>query len=136
MIEGKKVIVIDVDGTMCIKGEKQAYEDASPNEKVLSMLRKYKKEGFYIIIDSSRNMRTFEGNVGRINAVTLKILMAWLDKHNVPYDEIHMGKPWAGTEGFYVDDSTVRPSEFLSKSYEEIMQLLEKESPRTCRTRN
>jgi capsule biosynthesis phosphatase len=50
--------------------------------------------------------------------------MAWLDKHSIPYDEIHFGKPWAGNEGFYVDDKTIRPNEFLNLNYQEIQELL------------
>ena len=56
-------------------------------------------------------------------------IISWLEKHNVPYDEIHVGKPWCGFNGFYVDDKSIRPSEFVSLSYEEIMVLLAKENP-------
>jgi len=54
------------------------------------------------------------------------VVIDWLNKYNVPFDEIHIGKPWCGFEGFYVDDKTVRPDEFLSMSYEEIRVLLSK----------
>ena len=43
-----------------------------------------------------------------------------LDKWEIPYDEIIYGKPWPGYHGFYVDDRTVRPSEFLTMSVEEL----------------
>lgn len=26
----------------------------------------------------------------------------WLARWDVPYDEVHVGKPWAGRHGFYV----------------------------------
>ena len=58
---------------------------------------------------------------------TLPVIIDWLDKHNVPYDEIYVGKPWCGFEGFYVDDKAIRPSEFVNLSYSEIMELLEKD---------
>jgi capsule biosynthesis phosphatase len=38
-----------------------------------------------------------------------------------------MAKPWCGFEGFYIDDKAIRPSEFISKSYEEIIDLLKDE---------
>jgi capsule biosynthesis phosphatase len=63
-------------------------------------------------------------------ANTAKMTMQWLDRHQVPYDEIHFGKPWASRVGFYVDDRCVRPDEFLSKTPEEIDALL---SPATRR---
>ena len=75
-------------------------------------------------LNSSRNMRTYDGDVGKINVHTLPIILAWLDKHAVPYDEVIVGRPWCGFDGFYVDDNTIRPSEFTSLSYDEIRSLL------------
>ena len=73
-------------------------------------------------------MRTFEGNLGKINAVTLKTILQWLSRHKIPYDEIHVGRPWCGFEGFYVDDQTIRPDEFINLSLEQINKLLNKKS--------
>ena len=73
-------------------------------------------------------MRTFEGNIGKINVHTLPIVIEWLKKHDVPYDEIIMGKPWCGFDGFYVDDKAIRPNEFAELSYEEIVALVKKDS--------
>ncbi|CAH8242093.1 hypothetical protein VAE122_3240004 [Vibrio aestuarianus] len=94
---------------------------------VIEQLRNYKQKGFEIVISTARNMRTYEGNVGKINIHTLPIIIEWLDKHQVPYDEILVGKPWCGHDGFYIDDRAVRPTEFASMSLEEIHQLLKKE---------
>ncbi|HAN2428273.1 TPA: capsular biosynthesis protein, partial [Escherichia coli] len=55
--------------------------------------------------------------------VTLPIIVEWLEKNNVPYDEIYVGKPWCGHEGFYVDDKAIRPNEFVNLSYNEIKKL-------------
>ena len=87
--------------------------------------RTNKENGFEIIISTSRNIRTYEGNVGKINANTLPIIIKWLDKNSVPYDEIYVGKPWCGIEGFYIDDKAVRPSELVNMSYDEIVALLD-----------
>ena len=57
-----------------------------------------------------------QGQIGKINANTLPLILDWLAQHEIPYDEIHVGKPWCGTEGFYVDDKAVRPSEFLASA--------------------
>ena len=124
MINKGKSIVIDLDGTLCnIKKEDKSYSDVKPNREVVAKLREYRKKGFYIIVNSSRNMRTFDGNIGKINAVTLKTILQWLDTHKIPYDEVHVGRPWCGFGGFYVDDQTVRPEEFLNRSYDEIVKL-------------
>jgi capsule biosynthesis phosphatase len=83
--------------------------------------------GFEIVINSSRNMRTYESNIGKINIYTLPNIIDWLNKHSVPYDEIYIGKPWCGFEGFYIDDKSIRPSEFVNMSYEDVLQVLKKE---------
>jgi len=82
------------------------------------------KEGVKIIVYSARNMRTYENNIGKINKHTLPILIEWLERHNVHYDEIHMGKPWCGTDGFYVQDRSIRPSRFLEMPIDQILLAL------------
>jgi capsule biosynthesis phosphatase len=69
-------------------------------------------------------MRTYESSVGKINANMLPVLFDWLDRHNIPYDEVWTGKPWCGGQGFYVDDKAIRPDEFVSLSYDEIQELI------------
>lgn len=123
-----KKIVIDLDGTLTID-EKIDYSQKPLNKEVLDACIKYKEMGFEIVILTSRNMRTYDGNIGKINIKTLPTIIRWLDVHGVPYDEVYIGKPWCGFEGFYVDDKSIRPSEFASLSYEEIKDLLRKENP-------
>ena len=130
-----KNIVMDLDHTICTpkQGEDQSlykdlkYSSATPNLPVIETLRHYKQQGFHITIFTSRNMRTFNGDVEAIKANTLPIIMSWLEKHAVPFDQVIVGKPWCGTEGFYVDDRAIRPSEFATLSFEQISQMLEKE---------
>ena len=122
-----KKLIIDLDGTLTLANTSN-YNDVLPNTELIETLKKYKSDGFQIIISTARNMRTYEGNVGKINIHTLPTIIEWLDKHNVPYDEIIVGKPWCGTDGFYIDDKAIRPSEFISMSYEEIILVLENES--------
>ena len=121
-----KRLVIDIDGTLTIDSA-ASYEEKTCNEVVAEQLREYHRNGFEIILYTARNMRSHNNNTGKIIAKTLPILTAWLEKHNIPYDEIHVGKPWCGHEGFYVDDKAVRPSEFVAHSHDEIMTLLQHE---------
>lgn len=121
-----KRLIIDLDGTLT-QADTSDYKNVKPYKEVIDKLREYKKNGFEIVISTARNMRTYKNNVGKINIHTLPIIIEWLDKHNVPYDEIIVGKPWCGNEGFYVDDRAIRPSEFASLSIEEINSLIEKE---------
>ncbi|MGB1295831.1 MAG: HAD-IIIC family phosphatase [Flavobacteriales bacterium] len=127
MIASEKVIVFDIDGTICeFKSPEVEYIDLKPKQDVLDKLLEYRKNGFYIILFTARQMRTHEGNVGRINANTGKVLFEWLEKYNIPYDEIHLGKPWCGKKGFYVDDKAIRPDEFVNLSYDEILNIVNK----------
>lgn len=117
-------LVLDLDGTITEDDPTLPYADKRPNLAVVEQIRRYKAAGFTIIIQSARNMRTYEGSVGRINAVTLPVIIDWLQRHAIPYDEIHVGKPWCGTDGFYVDDRAIRPDEFVTLSLEQIHRLL------------
>ena len=119
--------VCDIDGTLCpIKRKDERYEDLVPYLDMVGKLRYYQDNGAKIILFTSRNMNSYGGNIGLINKNTAKILLAWLDKWDIPYDEIIYGKPWPGKKGFYVDDRTVRPDEFLTHSAEELDEICEK----------
>ncbi|XAK38147.1 HAD-IIIC family phosphatase [Campylobacter coli] len=124
-----KTLVIDLDGTLTIDEENVDYVNKRPNVALIQTLKDYKKQGFKINIFTSRNMRTFNGELEKIKIHTLPIIITWLKKHDVPYDEIIIGKPWCGYEGFYIDDKAIRPSEFINLGYEQIKELLKKENP-------
>ncbi|MEE3624773.1 capsular biosynthesis protein [Nitrospirillum sp. BR 11752] len=121
MISEKNVLVVDIDGTLCpIKLAGQSYQDVPPEPLMVERLRQLAAEGWRIILHSARGMRTFQGNTGEINRAHLPVLLDWLTVHQVPFHEIHMGKPWPGENGFYIDDRAVRPREFLEMSFEEL----------------
>lgn len=124
-----KKIVIDLDDTISHNEPGLPYADLTPCEPVVEALRRYRQAGFQIAIHTARNMRTFEGNLGKINAHTLPVISDWLDRHNIPYDEIFVGKPWCGNGGFYVDDKAIRPDEFARLSLDEIYALIGYDAP-------
>ena len=133
-----KRLIIDLDETITLAAPdgaplsvdtrpeqaQSAYVHALPNLALIARLREYRAQGFEIVISTSRGMRSFDNNIGRINAHTLPVILDWLGRHDVPFDEIHVGKPWCGLEGFYVDDKSIRPSEFLRYSLSAIHALL------------
>ncbi|EGQ9283920.1 HAD-IIIC family phosphatase [Vibrio vulnificus] len=121
-----KRLIVDLDGTLT-QANTADYKTVLPRLDVIEQLQQYKKNGFDIVISTARNMRTYEGNVGKINIYTLPVITEWLNKYQVPYDEILVGKPWCGNEGFYIDDKAIRPSEFTSLSLDDINELLERE---------
>ena len=119
-----KNIIIDLDGTITIDEKDKEYYEKEVNLSVVKKLKIYKKNGFKIIVFTARNMNTFKGDLAKISKFTLPIIEDWLQKNDVPYDQIIIGKPWCGFDGFYVDDKSVRPDEFVNLSYEEIGQLI------------
>jgi capsule biosynthesis phosphatase len=121
-----KRLVFDLDNTLTIEGTGD-YANIQPRLDVVEQLKHYKLLGFEIIINTARNMRTYECSVGKITANTLPVILEWLKKHDIPYDEIHIAKTWCGSDGFYIDDKAIRPSEFAALSYDEIQLLLAKE---------
>lgn len=119
-------LIVDMDDTITVT-EHGDYVNSKPIMETIKLLRKYKEDGFQIVIHSSRQMRTYEGQIGKINVHTLPNIINWLTKHEVPFDEVIVGKPWCGFEGWYIDDKSIRPSEFHEMSREEIEQMLKKE---------
>ncbi len=130
MFEGM-TLVMDIDGTICpIKRRDQEYEELRPYPDIVAKMREYKAGGVKIVLYTSRNMNSYQGSIGLINANTAKILLKWLEKWDIPYDEIIYGKPWPGHRGFYVDDRSVRPDEFLKYSEEELREICKKSRPK------
>ncbi|MCM1498988.1 MAG: capsular biosynthesis protein [Clostridium sp.] len=116
--------VFDIDGTLCPnKKKEERYENLVPYKSMVEKLKFYHDNGAKIVLFTSRNMNSFHGNIGLINKITAKVLIEWLDRWEIPYDEIIYGKPWPGHKGFYVDDRTVRPEEFLKCSVDELEEL-------------
>lgn len=123
-----KIIVLDVDQTLTVeKHDGISYAEVGVAEPVKVRLLELKAKGYWIILNTSRNMRTYDGNIGQIMKHTAPVMLDWLARHDIPYDEIHFGKPWCGDSGFYVDDRAVRPREFATMSLSEIAALLDRD---------
>jgi capsule biosynthesis phosphatase len=119
-----KRLVFDLDGTLTRHDPAVPYAGKQPDHAVAARLREYAEDGFAIIIYTARSMATYGNSVGCINAHTLPVIIDWLKCNDIPYDEIHVGKPWCGEDGFYVDDRAIRPSEFINLSRAQIMALV------------
>ncbi|MCB1745036.1 MAG: capsular biosynthesis protein [Gammaproteobacteria bacterium] len=99
-------ICVDLDGVICeLKPAGASYADLAPVDGAVRKLRTLKAAGHYIIIFTARRMRTHNGNISRVVADVGKITLDWLERHDVPYDEILFGKPWADV---YIDDNALR----------------------------
>ena len=95
-------IVLDLDGVICsLKKPNETYLEVQPNEDVISKMREWKKDGHYLIIHTGRHMKTCDGNVEEVIKKIGPVTSEWLKKWDVPFDEIHYGKPYGDV---YIDD--------------------------------
>ncbi len=108
-------LVVDIDGTLCSGSHNGDYSQVKPIEEMCSALRKANEDGYYIVLLTARNMRTFRGSLGLINKHTAPILLEWLHRNNIPYDEIYYGKPW-GPSVQYIDDKSISIQDFIESS--------------------
>lgn len=100
----------DLDNTICeLKKDDEQYEDVLPKEGAVEYLTQLKKDNHYIIIHTARNMATHNNNIAKIIANQAPIVIDWLKKHNIPYDELLFGKPLAD---YYIDDKGVQFTDF------------------------
>ncbi|MEM9761933.1 MAG: capsular biosynthesis protein [Pseudomonadota bacterium] len=121
MIVEDRVLVVDIDGTLCPeKPTGVDYADLPVEPRMRDRLNDLRAQGWHIVLHTARGMRSNGGNVGAVAARVLPTLIAWLDRHGVGYDEIVIAKPWAGRCGYYIDDRAVRPREFLDCSLGEL----------------
>lgn len=95
-------LLIDLDGTICeLKKPGQTYADVRLNPNALEKMRELKQAGHYIIIYTARHMKTCNGDVELVKSKVGQVTIDWLKKNQVPYDELHFGKPYAEA---YIDD--------------------------------
>ncbi len=117
-------IVVDLDGTICpIKQAGQTYDQLEPLPGAVERLNLLKQNGHYIIIQTARNMATCQSNLGKVMKNIGKITLDWLEKYQIPYDEIYFGKPNAD---LYIDDRALRFNDW-NEATEQLMISLAKE---------
>lgn len=98
----KKSIGIDFDGTIC---KKQPYGDGTiyskPNEGASEVIGNLKKAGYNIVVFTVRLHPKFGGDL----EWKKKQIEDWLNKYQIPFDEITNNKPEAMA---YIDDKAIR----------------------------
>ena len=88
------------------------YTTCRPIERTINLLRHLKSQGHYIIIYTARRMRTHKGQLGKVMKEIGQLTYDQLEEFNIPYDEIHFGKPYAR---FYIDDLAVNAFDNIEK---------------------
>ena len=119
-----KKIICDLDNTITIDSSSNDYASKLPNLELIDKLREFSRKGYGIVVFTARNMNTYKGQLEKIEKFTLPVIIEWLEKYDVPYDEVIIGKPWCG-DGVYIDDRAIRPSEFINLDEDAILSLVE-----------
>jgi capsule biosynthesis phosphatase len=110
-----QTLIVDIDDTICFPNHTQTktslkYGLAVPNEPMIKSLQVAKERGYKIVLHTARRMLTHNGDINKIIEDVGECTKNWLDRHNVPYDEIVWGKPYGV---YYIDDKAMRPDEFI-----------------------
>lgn len=106
-------VCFDIDKTLVtapkVKGD---YSTVLPIQENINYLRNLHNSGATIILSTARRMRTHGGNVAAVLADIGKVTIETLLRFDIPYDELHFGKPYAH---HYIDDLSISAYGDLSK---------------------
>ena len=94
-------VCIDIDGTICETDSSKEYAEVSPIRGARVALIALKQEGHHIILFTARHMKTCKGDADLAENKQRGTLEWWLGYHEIPYDELIFGKPYAD---IYIDD--------------------------------
>ena len=99
-------ICFDVDGVLCDDSDSNIpYAKRKPYPWVSEVLHNIKTAGHTIKIQTARYMNKFDGNQLKAIEHGKSELIFWLKEHNIPFDEVYLGK--AGAD-YYLDDKAFR----------------------------
>lgn len=97
-----KRFCFDLDNTLVtFPKEVNDYSTVEPKYNNIEILKTLKELGHYIIIYTARKMNTCKGDVKEVEKCIKDLTINTLKKFNIPYDELHFGKPYAN---YYIDD--------------------------------
>lgn len=113
--EAARTMVIDVDDTICVTFDRD-YANSRPISYVISKLREAREKGWRIVLHTARGQGRSNGDIESVRDEVIAELTSFCERHDVPYDEIIIGKPWAA---MYVDDKALRPNEFATIDLDE-----------------
>lgn len=108
-------LVVDLDDTICttdktVKDPVEKYSNATPIDSVIKKLNEYHQKGWYITIHTARHMVTCNNDVDEVYSRMGDVTIGWLDRNEVPYDQVVFGKPYGK---YYIDDKAMLPEEFI-----------------------
>ena len=91
MTDNKDTLIIDLDNTLTQAGSSHDYSKKLVNKQVALAVNNAISLGYASKIFSARNMRSFKGDMAKIESVTRPIAEAWLYENNIEHDELILG---------------------------------------------
>jgi hypothetical protein len=122
------LIAVDFDGTCC---NMEFPMIGAPKPGVKEALTRFRELGYQIMIWTCRtshfNYDVFGGDPRQptMERDRVKEMVAWLDKHEIPYDEVDDGSRGKPGADFYIDDKGIRFDESLGYNWATITQFVE-----------
>ena len=108
--------VFDVDDTICIHNDRD-YINAVPIQDMIDIINNLYNNGHHISLYTARGQNSCKGDIDLIKEKNQDILLQWLEKHNVHFNELIFGKPLGD---FYVDDKAVDLPTFRQLKIEQL----------------
>ena len=115
MPDYKDTLIISLDNTLIHEDAENNYSQKIVNKSVAMSIKNAISLGYESKIFSAKNMRLPNGDLNKIESITRPIAEAWLKDNNIDYDELILGKPWCGYNGWYLDDKNISIEEFIFK---------------------
>ena len=108
--------VFDIDETISRWNDNRDYFNFEPDRDMIYNIARLYHKGHHITLHTARGMLSMKGDIKKIEKEIRPPLEAWLERWNVKYDVLVMGKP-AGD--YYVDDKNLSIDQFLNGEYNE-----------------
>ena len=102
--DDQKVVLVDIDETVCAYGEKRKYDLAIPIPKNIAKINKLYDEGNTIVYWTARGTTT--------NLNWFKVTQGQLEQWGCKYSELRMGKPYYD---LFVDDKNINSEQFFKE---------------------
>lgn len=107
-------VMVDIDNTICVH-ENRDYENAKPIWPVINKVNELYRRGVDVCLYTSRGQNSCGGDLKLIVERNENVLVNWLKRYGVCYNELIFGKPLAD---FYIDDGGMNVNDFLDSSFE------------------
>ena len=104
-----KTIVFDVDETI-LTTKNRDYGNSQPIYEIVDKMKILKENGWKIVLHTARGMGRSGGDIEKVYKKVEAEVVKSCKKHNIPYDELILGKTWATA---YVDDKAMTPKDFV-----------------------